>query len=69
MALQLTWDEGQTPEGPRLRCSKCLRMKESSILKNWETFNFMAPEFFHPISEMRFFEDLDTGLIQYCCHW
>jgi hypothetical protein len=69
MALQLTWNEGQSPPGPRLRCSKCLSLKQPSIVKGGDGFNFMAPDLFHPVSEMLVFEDLDTGLIQYCCHW
>ncbi len=69
MAVQLTWDEGSTAQEPMLRCSKCLRMKESATLQDRESLNLMDAEFFHPISEMLAFEDLDTGLVQYCCHW
>ena len=69
MALQLTWSKGQPPEEPRLRCSKCVHLSEA---EGWEPDGehpLMHERLFHPISEMHLFEDLDTGLIQYCCQW
>jgi len=71
MALQLTWDKDQTtPQEPMLRCSKCSRIREqASTPQGQGDFDLMAKEFFHPVSRMQIFEDLDTGLVQYCCRW
>jgi glyoxylase-like metal-dependent hydrolase (beta-lactamase superfamily II) len=65
MALQLTWEEKSEQQEPLLRCSKCLRMKES----RGEGFGLMDADLFHPVSEMQIFEDLDTALVQYSCRW
>jgi hypothetical protein len=70
MAVQLTWDEHRKKRpGAMLRCSKCFRMKELKAYRDRKPFDFMDPEVFHPVSDMLAFEDLDTGLIQYCCGW
>jgi hypothetical protein len=75
MALELTWDNPEElqkrptsdrHEGLSLRCSKCLRMQEARRSPRGD-FSLMDRNLFHPISEMDVFEDLDTGLIQYCC--
>lgn len=68
MALQLTWAKGAEKPGASVRCSRCLRMAETRTCSDPE-LDLMAPEFFHPISDMDVFEDPDTGLVQYCCHW
>lgn len=73
MALELTWDEphdesaGTSKEGAKLRCNRCLRMKEARSSSK-DKFDPMDRSFFHPVGEIDVFEDLDTGLIQYCCH-
>ena len=69
MALQLTWSKDSPIKEPLLRCTKCLRMKELDNSRHSEALPFMDPALFHPVSEMQIIEDLDTGLIQYCCHW
>jgi len=68
MAVQLNWhNDDECPEW-KLRCNRCLRMREAEAWPD-KAFDPMAPDLFHPRSKMDIYEDLDTGLIQYCCHW